>query len=74
MVENGLDYSHGDEYIDEDMCRVENEDEDYSLETISNEASKKDSKYAPKCLVLLSRVHDFRVLKVSLSCVWCSGV
>ena len=61
-----MDYSHGDELIDEDMCRVENEDLGYVSELASvSRDSKTDSKYAPKCLVLLSRVHDFKILKVS---------
>ena len=63
VIENGLtDNSAVDEYIDEDMFRVANEDMD--SQPISSDESKKDLKYAPKCLVLLSRVNDFRVLKV----------
>ena len=69
VVENGFpsDYPHGDDYIDEDMCRVENEDTGYVSEpTVSGDA-KKDFKYAPKCLVLLSRIQDFKILKVSFA-------
>jgi len=68
ILENGspVDYSQGEELIDEDMCRVENEDTAYISEPSVSGDSKTDFKYAPKCLVLLSRVHDFKILKVRL--------
>ena len=66
IIENSilsLDGVVGDEFIDEDMCRVEGGDSD-SMNDNKTLSNKKYS-YAPKCLVLLSRVHDFRILKVS---------
>ena len=64
IVENGIDCSHGED-VDDDMCRVEDEDTGYIFEPSDPVDTKKDFKYAPKCLVLLSRVQDFKVLKVS---------
>ena len=71
MIENGVinfDSVVGDEFIDEDMCRVEGGDTNGVLDSLSDDKTSRNSKYsyAPKCLVLLSRVHDFRILKVNL--------
>lgn len=68
ILSNGLsnsDLSHGDDYIDEQMCRVENEDTNELHEKLDVDDSEITSKYAPKCLVLLSRIQDFRILKVN---------
>ena len=55
-----------DEVIDEDMYKVEVGDTDGITESLNNEKTlSQKNLYAPKCLVLLSRVHDFRILKVS---------
>ena len=69
MIENGVvnfDSVVGDELIDEAMCRVEGGDTDSIVDTVNDSKTSYKMKYlyAPKCLVLLSRVHDFRILKV----------
>jgi len=70
IIENGIisfESVVGDEFIDEDMCRVEGGgDTDAKQENSTDDKTSRNLKYsyAPKCLVLLSRVHDFRILKV----------
>ena len=69
IVESGLSTFEtvvGEEFIDEDMCRVEGGDTDEVVEslTVNKKMAKLKHSYAPKCLILLSRVHDFRILKV----------
>ena len=60
-ISSKSEFSHGDDYIDEEMCRVENRE---IFENSDIDDSKMQFKYAPKCLVLLSRVQDFKILKV----------
>lgn len=55
-----------EEILDEDMYKVEVGDSDEVTDSANAEKTlTKKNSYAPKCLVLLSRVHDFRILKVS---------
>ena len=56
------------EEVDESMCRVEVGEADLAYENPYENDEKSTAvkySYAPKCLVLLSRVHDFRILKVN---------
>jgi len=58
----------GDDNIDDSMCKVDTDEENGDkFTTLPEKSVDKAAMYAPKCLAILSRVKDFRVLKVMLS-------
>ncbi|XP_078483997.1 myotubularin-related protein 5-like isoform X3 [Ciona intestinalis] len=66
--DTGGDGTPGDEYVDEAMCRVDTgEGNDNDLDARNN---KTKPTFAPKCLVILSRINDFRVLKNCLGLIY----
>ncbi|CAK8676970.1 unnamed protein product [Clavelina lepadiformis] len=61
-----IENSHGEGLIDDDMYKVDMSE----LQHPDKSHIVKSKMYMPKCLVLLSRVHDFRVLKNCLSLIY----
>nr|CAB3265877.1 myotubularin-related protein 13-like [Phallusia mammillata] len=59
-----------DDHVDDDMCKVTNENEDGFDEDMVEQQKDASQTYAPKCLVLLSRIKDFKVLKNCLGLVY----
>lgn len=62
--DGGPDALGVDDHVDDAMCKVKNGEEDENDQDVSEKNADTSVMFAPKCLVLLSRVKDFRVLKV----------